>query len=138
MAIFGSFPASPMARILVVDDDPNGRFLTVHRLQRDFPGLEVIEAEHATSAMEILAESTVDLVLTDNGIGPKDGVTMIRELRSRNFAPPIVMASMNPLLAQRALAAGATAFVYSGDSDEIVRAVRVCLPAAPPREPPVS
>jgi CheY-like chemotaxis protein len=121
-----------MARILVVDDDPNGRFLTVHRLKRDFAGIEVIEAEHATSALEILADSKVDLVLTDNGIGPKDGLTMIRELRSQNFAPPIVMASMNPLLAERALAAGASAFVYSGDSDEIVRAVKACLPPAAP------
>jgi DNA-binding NarL/FixJ family response regulator len=103
-------------------------FLTVHRLRRDLPGIDVIEAEHATSALEILARSTVDLVLTDNGIGPKDGLTMIRELRRQHFAPPIVMASMNRLLAQRALVAGASAFVYCGDSDEIVRAVRACLP----------
>ena len=119
-----------MPRILVVDDDPNGRCLTVHRLQRDFPALDVLEAEHAMAALEILGHSTVDVVLTDNGIGPKDGITMIRELRGQNFSKPIIMASMNPVLKERALAAGANAFVYSGDDNEMVKAVGTYLPKA--------
>lgn len=119
---------APIAQILVVDDDPNGRFLTVRRIKRDFPTLKILEAEHATAAIELLDQTRVDVLITDNGIGPKDGITMIRELRTRNFTFPIIMASMNPVLEERALGAGANAFVYSGDGDELVRLLRTYLP----------
>lgn len=113
--------------VLVVDDDANGRFLTVHRLKREFPELKILEAEHATAALELLAQSKVDAVITDNGIGPKDGLTMIRELRQDHFDKPIIMASMNPLLERKALEAGANAFVYSADENEIIRLLKSYL-----------
>lgn len=113
--------------ILVVDDDPNGRFLTVRRLRREFPALRIVEAENATSALDAVKQSAIDAVITDNGIGAVDGVTMIRELRARHFAKPIIMASMNPTLETKALAAGADAFVYTGDDAELVRTVKAQL-----------
>ncbi len=39
------------------------------------------------------------------------------------------MASMNPALEREALAAGANAFVFTGDGNELDRLVRTYLPA---------
>lgn len=122
-------PASP--KVLVVDDDPNGRFLTIHRLRREFPTLSIVEAENANIALDTVNQTAIDAVITDNGIGLMDGVTMIRELRARHFAKPIIMASMNPTLERKALAAGANAFVYSGDDAELIRVLKTELNADP-------
>lgn len=119
--------APPPRRLLIVDDDPNGRYLTVHRIRREFPQVEIVEAEQATAALELMRETKVDILVTDNGLGPKDGITMIRELRDHAFGKPIIMSSLNPLLERKALDAGANAFVYGGDANTLMRLLRQYL-----------
>ncbi|MGD0375057.1 MAG: response regulator [Streptosporangiaceae bacterium] len=69
-----------MARILVVDDEPDQRFL----LRRSFTraGHEVTEAGDGAAALRVIRESPPDLVVTDMMMPVMDGAELIRCLRS--------------------------------------------------------
>ncbi len=68
-----------MSKILVVDDEPDQRFL----LRRIFEqaGHEVTDAGDGAAAMRAVQESAPDLVVTDMMMPVMDGVTLIRRLR---------------------------------------------------------
>jgi len=69
-----------MSRILVVDDEPDQRFL----LRRVFEkaGHVVVDAGDGAAALTAVAESPPDLVVTDIMMPVMDGVELIRRLRS--------------------------------------------------------
>ena len=67
-------------RVLVVDDEEEGRSLVSHLLGGY--GARVSEASGATAAFAALARSPYELIVCDIGMPGKDGHTVIRELRS--------------------------------------------------------
>lgn len=69
-----------MARILVVDDEPDLRAIMRRLLQR--VGHEVLEARNGEIAMELVGESPPDLVVTDLMMPVMDGHELIRRLRA--------------------------------------------------------
>ena len=69
-----------MAQILIVDDEPDIRFLLKMILQS--AGYEVIEANHGVAALERVAEARPDLVVTDMMMPLMDGRGLIERLRS--------------------------------------------------------
>lgn len=85
-----------MARVLIVDDEPDALFL--FRLILEGAGHEVLEAAHGVEALALLADSQVDLVFTDLMMPVMDGRQLIERLRAdpRTARIPIVMASANP------------------------------------------
>ena len=68
-----------MSRILVVDDEPDQRFLLRRILQR--AGHEVSEATDGAAALRAVQESPPDLVVTDVMMPVMNGVELIRCLR---------------------------------------------------------
>jgi CheY-like chemotaxis protein len=68
-----------MARILVVDDEPDERFLVGRALKKQ--GHEVKVAENGAAGMEAALEWGPDLVVTDIMMPVMDGVEFIRRLR---------------------------------------------------------
>ena len=68
-----------MSRILVVDDEPDQRFLLRRILQR--AGHEVTEANDGAAALRAVRESAPDLVVTDVMMPVMNGVELIRCLR---------------------------------------------------------
>lgn len=85
-----------MARILIVDDEPDLRFLMSRYLEAD--GHEVHEAGNGKTAMEMLRSQSFELVLTDNVMPVMDGEQMIREIREdEQLADILIVAwSINP------------------------------------------
>ena len=80
------------ARILVVDDEPDIRFLLKDILEDE--GYVVDIAEHARAANEIRKSITPDLVLLDIWMPEIDGVTLLKEWKSSaNDHCPVVMMS---------------------------------------------
>ena len=80
------------ARILVVDDEPDIRFLLREILEDE--GYVVDVAEHAKQANELRRSKTPDLVLLDIWMPEIDGVTLLKQWKSSaDDHCPVVMMS---------------------------------------------
>ncbi|MEM7565357.1 MAG: response regulator, partial [Pseudomonadota bacterium] len=79
------------ARILVVDDEPDIRFLLKDILEDE--GYQVDVAEHARAANEVRKTVDPDLVLLDIWMPEVDGVTLLKEWKSsgRDDCPVVMM-----------------------------------------------
>jgi CheY-like chemotaxis protein len=91
-----------MARILVVDDEPDERFLVGRTLKRE--GHEVTVAENGAAGLKAAQDWSPDLVVTDVMMPVMGGVEFIRRLRGdpATAAIPILAASGDPQLAEGA------------------------------------
>ncbi|MFC4069944.1 response regulator [Actinoplanes subglobosus] len=69
-----------MARVLVVDDEPDLRFLHHRVLSR--AGHEVVEAGDGLAALESVRASPPDLVVTDVMMPVMGGIEFIRRLKA--------------------------------------------------------
>ena len=69
-----------MAMVLVVDDEPDYRFL-LRMLLRDHD-LDVVEAANGERALEVIESQLPDLVITDLRMPVMDGAELVRRLRA--------------------------------------------------------
>src|SRR5512139_2038662 len=76
-------------KILIIDDEKSLRFTFEVFLSR--AGYEVVTACDYHEAMERLAEAEFDLIFADVILGGKTGIDVLRELRQRNNAVPVVL-----------------------------------------------
>lgn len=81
--------ANANAHVLVVDDHIEIRDLVSELLERE--GFRVSRAKGSEEAYAALSRSRVDLVLLDIMLPGVDGLTICRDLRSRNDSVPIIM-----------------------------------------------
>ena len=82
---------NPPRQILVVDDDPDTRQLSVDALlSSDF---EVDTAVDGADAWEALRVKHFDLVITDNKMPRMTGIELIEKLRYTRLALPVIMAT---------------------------------------------
>jgi CheY-like chemotaxis protein len=88
-----------MARILVVEDEPDERFLVGRTLQKQ--GHVVTVAENGAAGLRAAQEQVPDLVVTDVMMPVMDGVEFIRRLRDdpATAGIPILAASGDTHLA---------------------------------------
>jgi len=81
-------------RVLVVDDNAALRGLLRVSLQA-FGCMNVVEASSVDTALEILNSETVNLLITDWKMTPKDGIELVRTIRTPATSPapylPIIM-----------------------------------------------
>jgi len=78
-----------VARILVVDDEAPFRALLRDVLEE--AGHAVTEARDGAEAMALVARQEFDLILTDRRMPKVDGLELVRRLRARPHAPPVVV-----------------------------------------------
>lgn len=76
-------------RVLVVDDDP--QILRAVRTSLVARGFEVVSAGNGETAVELLAESHIDLVILDLGLPGIDGREVIKRARTWTDVPIIVL-----------------------------------------------
>jgi two-component system, NtrC family, response regulator HydG len=79
------------ARVLVVDDDRVFRLATAELLRQE--GYEVVVAADAQAAVELLRDSSVDLMLLDLRMPGTDGLGVVEALRRWGDSVPILMVS---------------------------------------------
>jgi DNA-binding NtrC family response regulator len=79
------------SRLLIVDDDRTFRLSTAILLRQD--GYEVWEAPDGTHAVDLLKESTFDLILLDLRMPGLDGIGIVEVLRTWGDDTPILMIS---------------------------------------------
>jgi len=84
-----------LARILVVDDEPDIRFMM--RLILEGAGYSVTEARHGVAGLKTVKAGHPDLVTTDVMMPTMDGLELIERLRSdpKTAAIPILVVSGN-------------------------------------------
>ena len=69
------------ARILLVEDDLDQREI-LHMVLAG-AGFEIVEATHGQMALEILAETAIDLILTDLNMPVMNGLELVKEIREQ-------------------------------------------------------
>jgi CheY-like chemotaxis protein len=113
--------------LLVVDDEPDIRFLLRLTLERE--GYVVNEATTGEEAVDMIEDDAdVDLVLLDLNLPDMNGFGVLRSLRhTGRIDPPVVFmitADADPDLPERAIAAGCKGFILKGISPmELTRIV---------------
>lgn len=75
--------------ILVVEDDPNLREAVCDTLE--LAGQTVVSASGGDDALKLLAAQAVALVVSDVRMMPMDGITLLKEIRSRFPHLPVVL-----------------------------------------------
>ena len=84
-----------MGTILIVDDEPNIRFLV--RITLENEGFQVVEAHHGVAALERMQEAQPDIVVTDLMMPVMAGRELIERLRAdpQTASIPIIVLSAN-------------------------------------------
>ena len=126
-----------MAKILIVDDEPRIRDLIREHLQ--YAGFTCEEAGDGTAALSVLSQGGIDLVILDIMMPFMDGMTCLREMRTRKIMTPVIM------LTARSEEYDKLTGLESGADDYVVKPFsprelvsRLCWPArcpSPPRPP---
>jgi len=113
-----------MTSVLIIDDHPIV-LQGCRRMLEDAGVKTVLEARDATSGYRLYRRHHPDVVIVDLAMqgGGLGGLEMIRRMRSHDPRSRILVFSMHsdPIIAARALEAGATGYVLK-DSNELMKA----------------
>jgi len=130
-----------MARILIIDDEPQIRSMLKLMLERE--GYEVVEAPDGVEGIKIYRQNPADLIITDLIMPNKDGIGMIIDLK-KEF-PDVNIIAMSGgglnkpegyLKGAKKLGAACT-LTKPIDREEMLRAVKDILKESPsPEEQP--
>jgi DNA-binding NarL/FixJ family response regulator len=110
-------------KVLVVDDHPLIREALRQVLRALSKNIELLEAGSATEALAAADKCDgLDLILLDLTLPGRDGYEVLRELRERYPAYPVVVlsASDQSEVVMRALDAGAMGFIPKTSSNEVL------------------
>jgi PAS domain S-box-containing protein len=80
-----------MFRLLLIDDNPDDRVLTRRELSHEFPDLQVEEIIEAERLNQAVSAGDFDIVITDYQLRWNDGLTVLREIKSRYPNCPVIM-----------------------------------------------
>ncbi|MDH4416381.1 MAG: response regulator transcription factor [Acidovorax sp.] len=125
-------------RLLLIEDDP-----MIGEAVQDLLRAEqyaVDWARDGDAADTALRTQPYDLVLLDLGLPKRDGLTVLRDLRTRKNRTPVLVATARDAVAQRieGLDAGADDYVLKPyDLDELLARIRALLRRAAGRAEPV-
>ncbi len=99
------------AKILIIEDDASGRELAVFNLSR--AGYHVTAARDGNEGLDLLAEQTFNLVITDVKMPGISGIDVLRKIRAEYIELPVIIitAYANVTLAVDAMKLGAADFL---------------------------
>src|SRR5690242_20717185 len=80
-----------MSRILIVDDHPEEVTKAASELQEQ--GYEVVLAESAARALNLVGRCSFDVIFTDVLMPDRDGFGLLEDLRERGVQTPVAMIS---------------------------------------------
>ena len=119
------------ARIVVVDDDPGLLRLLSIRLRAE--KYEVDPVSNAAAAVDAVAKSRPDLVITDLRMPGSDGISLLRELQRRWPALSVILLTAHGTIpdAVRATQSGAFSFLTKPvEKEQLLEEVRRALKAS--------
>ena len=126
--------AGPMLRVLVLDDNPHDRQLTLRELRKEFPDVEAVEPLDDGQFRRALKEATFDIVVTDFNLKWSNGVDIVRATKEERPHCPVIMftATGTQEVAVEAMKAGLDDYVIKSPKHyvRLAVAVRSCLDRA--------
>jgi CheY-like chemotaxis protein len=117
-----------MARILVVDDEPD--ILLLHRLNLESAGHEVLLAADGIKALDRVEADRPDVIVLDVMMPALDGWGVLDRLMGQPAAPPVLVVSAKSAQedVDRAIACGAAAYLAKPfEADTLIAAVESLL-----------
>ncbi|MCK5230195.1 MAG: sigma-54-dependent Fis family transcriptional regulator [Desulfobulbaceae bacterium] len=96
--------------ILIVEDEEKMRYL--FKAQLEGQGNDIYTAGDYDSALEVISETEIDLIITDIILGGCTGVDLLREVKNRGLDCLVVMVTGEPSLQTAAEAVRLGAFDY--------------------------
>lgn len=119
------------ARILLIEDNPQNRYLATYLLEH--AGMDVVAAENGKVGIDLAESSRADLILLDIQLPDLDGYQVAAALRQgKAVDTPIVALSSFAMSGDRekALNAGCSAYIEKPiDPDKFVDQIKALLPA---------
>jgi DNA-binding NarL/FixJ family response regulator len=109
-------------RFTLADGDPNALFLMHRMLARLYPKSHISMFSAAEDALAQILDTGTDVLITNHGVGELTGTDLIRELRVRGYAIPIIMISGSAADKRKAIAAGATGFLDKSAAPRVFEA----------------
>ena len=117
-----------MATVLVVDDDAGIRESAAMALEK--VGLKTLQAGDVTSALQMLRNHRVDVVLSDIYMPGETGLTLLQAIAYRSNPPRVILMTARGTIETTALAQRIGAFDYLAkpfDLGELIARVRAAL-----------
>lgn len=118
-------------RILIVDDHALVRRGMHYVVKEGFPDADVVEADSAASALELLqGGQAIDLSLVDVRMPDLDGLELLRAIKADHPDMPVIMLSTydNAPYVKRALADGAAGYLLKDATPEdLSQAINVAM-----------
>ena len=117
-----------MATVLVVDDDAGIRESAAMALEK--VGLKTLQAGDVTSALQMLRNHRVDVVLSDIYMPGETGLTLLQAIAERRDPPRVILMTARGTIETTALAQRVGAFDYLAkpfDLGELIARVRAAL-----------
>ena len=110
----------PKPTVIVAEDHPAVGARLVELLKHHFSVVGPVASGEAL--VRLVDDLRPDAVISDVGLKGTDGITATIDIRCRHPRMPIVLmtAAYDPLLPSKALAAGASAFLFKTEVDRVV------------------
>lgn len=122
-------PRRPV-RILVVEDDPDQRFVVETLLKHE--GYTVMTAEDGFHALECIIAEEPDIIVLDFLMPILDGYDVLAEVRAQSPRTPVIVLSGAPDAKERAQALGASACLAKPfDVNDLLATVAAVAPLIP-------
>jgi DNA-binding NarL/FixJ family response regulator len=126
-------PAKPKTapkRLLVVDDHPMMRTGLAQLIDNEGDLKVCAEADNAGQALNAVSKQKFDLALVDISLPDKNGLELIKDMRTLNPLLPILVVSMHDemIYAERVLRAGARGYIMKQEGGQkFLQAIRQVL-----------
>jgi len=117
-------------RILIVDDHALVRRGMTYVVKEGFPDADVVEAESASAALDVMRSKAADLALVDVRMPDLDGLELLRAMKLEWPDVPVIMLSTyeNAPYVKRALADGAAGYLLKDATPEdLGQAINVAI-----------
>ena len=103
-----------MAKILVIDDQPNVRALLDFLLRRK--GYDVMLADNGRTGLQLYRQEHPDVILLDLNMPKLDGVTVLKQIRSVDLKQPVIVftGECTSETEQQVRALGVSGFILKG------------------------
>ncbi|WP_246944878.1 response regulator transcription factor [Bacillus pinisoli] len=83
-----------MYRLLIVDDEKNIRLGIQAMIKREFSDVfDILVASDGQEALDIMAQESVDIMITDIKMPRMDGITLIQEVQDRKMKTSVIILS---------------------------------------------